>query len=270
MTESYYDLLGVAPDASTEEIERAYRERLKRTHPDVSDAEDAADRTRRLIRAREVLTDSVERDRYDRLGHAGYVGGGAVGEEPTADGPATTPDRGTDGRTAGAKRAGTSGTAGSPAASGVDRDAGSTAGVARNADRYQSGGWSGNRRRSEPRNAYATRETGLHRSRLADSQSLVLLSATFLLYPVLLWGVAFPAFPVAVNVALAACAIGVVAFLQSMPEVGTAVFAVWSALAVPAIPVLGVAPVSLTAAVAVLGTVLPLGLCLLTRRVVRP
>jgi hypothetical protein len=105
---------------------------------------------------------------------------------------------------------------------------------------------------------------------LPSSQSIVLLSATFLLYPVLLWGAVFPPFPLVVNVALAACLIGVVAFLQSMPEVGVAVFGAWTLLVPPAIVVLGARVVSATTAVAVLGTVLPLGLCLLTRAVLRP
>ena len=73
MAESYYELLGVAPDASEDEIERAYRERLKETHPDVSDDEDAGERTRRLIEAKEVLTDENERTRYDRLGHEAFL-----------------------------------------------------------------------------------------------------------------------------------------------------------------------------------------------------
>jgi hypothetical protein len=41
MGENYYELLGVSEDASTDDIETAYRERLKETHPDVSDDEDA-------------------------------------------------------------------------------------------------------------------------------------------------------------------------------------------------------------------------------------
>lgn len=75
MTQTFYDLLGVPEDASTAEIEAAYRERLKETHPDVSDAADAGSITKRLIEARDVLTDDDERDRYDRLGHEAYLGG---------------------------------------------------------------------------------------------------------------------------------------------------------------------------------------------------
>jgi curved DNA-binding protein CbpA len=75
MTETFYDVLGVADDATTDEIETAYRERLKETHPDVSDDDDASRATKRLIEARDVLTDEAERARYDRVGHDAYVAG---------------------------------------------------------------------------------------------------------------------------------------------------------------------------------------------------
>ncbi|MDQ2072130.1 DnaJ domain-containing protein [Haloarcula sp. H-GB4] len=75
MTETFYEVLGVPTDASTAAIEAAYRERLKETHPDVSDAADAGEATQRLIEARDVLTDEDERARYDQLGHDAYVAG---------------------------------------------------------------------------------------------------------------------------------------------------------------------------------------------------
>lgn len=78
MTETFYDVLGVDPDASTADIRAAYRDRLKETHPDVSDDADASEATQRLIEARDVLTDADERARYDRLGHEAYVSGESV------------------------------------------------------------------------------------------------------------------------------------------------------------------------------------------------
>jgi curved DNA-binding protein CbpA len=65
-------VLEVARDASQAEIQRAYREKVKQYHPDVSDHPDAADRFRAVKRAEGVLGDESERDRYDRLGHASY------------------------------------------------------------------------------------------------------------------------------------------------------------------------------------------------------
>lgn len=74
MTKTFYDVLGVTADASPEDVRAAYRARLKESHPDLSDAENATERTRRIVRARDVLTDEDERARYDRLGHDEYVG----------------------------------------------------------------------------------------------------------------------------------------------------------------------------------------------------
>jgi len=86
MTESFYDVLGVAEDATTDEIETAYRERLKETHPDVSESDDAEQETKVLIEARDVLVDEDERERYDRLGHDAYVGDGTPTASDTAAG----------------------------------------------------------------------------------------------------------------------------------------------------------------------------------------
>lgn len=74
MTQTFYDVLGVARDASTADIRAAYRDRLKESHPDLNDDDDANATTRRIIRARDVLTDEDERERYDRVGHDEFVG----------------------------------------------------------------------------------------------------------------------------------------------------------------------------------------------------
>jgi len=82
MTETFYDVLGVPPDASQAAIRDAYRDRVKETHPDVSEREDAEERFKRVKRAEEVLADPDERDAYDRLGHATYVDGSQGHDEP--------------------------------------------------------------------------------------------------------------------------------------------------------------------------------------------
>ncbi|PSQ44194.1 hypothetical protein BRD17_04695 [Halobacteriales archaeon SW_7_68_16] len=70
--ETFYDVLGVPEDATRAEIEAAYRERVKETHPDAADVDDT-DAFRRVVRAEEVLGDPDERDTYDTLGHEAYL-----------------------------------------------------------------------------------------------------------------------------------------------------------------------------------------------------
>jgi hypothetical protein len=63
-----YEELGVARDATREEIAAAYRARAKELHPDTRPVDaDAADRFARVGVAYRVLSDPDERARYDRL-----------------------------------------------------------------------------------------------------------------------------------------------------------------------------------------------------------
>ncbi|MFW6449147.1 MAG: DnaJ domain-containing protein, partial [Halobacteriota archaeon] len=73
MSEDFYDVLGVDRDASEEEINRAFRKRAAKFHPDVSDEPDAEERFKRAKKAKEVLTDEEKRQLYDRLGHDRYL-----------------------------------------------------------------------------------------------------------------------------------------------------------------------------------------------------
>jgi molecular chaperone DnaJ len=72
----YYELLGVARDASEGEIKRAFRRLARELHPDVSEAPDADERFREVVEAYEVLSKSETRELYDRYGHAGLRSGG--------------------------------------------------------------------------------------------------------------------------------------------------------------------------------------------------
>jgi molecular chaperone DnaJ len=67
----YYEVLGVARDASEADIKRAFRRLARELHPDVSDAPDAEERFRKLAEAYEVLSNAETRRLYDRYGFAG-------------------------------------------------------------------------------------------------------------------------------------------------------------------------------------------------------
>jgi len=67
----YYELLGVARDASESDIKKAFRGLARELHPDVSDAPDAEERFREVVEAYEVLSKTETRQLYDRYGHAG-------------------------------------------------------------------------------------------------------------------------------------------------------------------------------------------------------
>lgn len=72
--QDYYEVLGVARDASPEEIRRAYRKLAARTHPDVNKEPDAEARFKRIAEAYEVLKDAQKRERYDALGRNWQAG----------------------------------------------------------------------------------------------------------------------------------------------------------------------------------------------------
>jgi curved DNA-binding protein len=64
----YYQVMGVARDASQEDIKRAYRKLARKFHPDVSKEKDAEEKFKELQEAHEVLKDPEKRAAYDQLG----------------------------------------------------------------------------------------------------------------------------------------------------------------------------------------------------------
>jgi curved DNA-binding protein len=64
----YYDVMGVARDATADDIKRAYRRLARKYHPDVSKEPDAEARFKELGEAYEVLKDPEKRAAYDQLG----------------------------------------------------------------------------------------------------------------------------------------------------------------------------------------------------------
>jgi molecular chaperone DnaJ len=71
----YYEILGVAKDASTDDIERAFRKLARQFHPDRNIGDkDAEAKFKEALEAHEVLVHEEKRERYDRYGHAGVEG----------------------------------------------------------------------------------------------------------------------------------------------------------------------------------------------------
>ncbi|PSP16521.1 MAG: molecular chaperone DnaJ [Cyanobacteria bacterium QS_8_64_29] len=65
-TASYYDILGVSPQASQRDIKQAYRQLAKRFHPDGDNAATDSAAIARINAAYEVLRDPQRRQAYDR------------------------------------------------------------------------------------------------------------------------------------------------------------------------------------------------------------
>src|SRR5262245_48536009 len=64
----YYQIMGVARDASQDEIKRVYRRLARKDHPDVSKEANAEDKFKEVQEAYEVLKDPEKRAAYDQLG----------------------------------------------------------------------------------------------------------------------------------------------------------------------------------------------------------
>ena len=76
MTTDYYEVLGVARDASAEQIKKAYRRMAIKVHPDVTSDPDAEEKFKKVSEAYEVLSDPQKKAIFDRGGDPMRSGGG--------------------------------------------------------------------------------------------------------------------------------------------------------------------------------------------------
>jgi len=74
--QDYYEVLGVNRTASKEDIKKAFRQKAKLYHPDVSKEPDAESKFKTLGEAFDVLSDEQKRQVYDQYGHDGLKSGG--------------------------------------------------------------------------------------------------------------------------------------------------------------------------------------------------
>lgn len=63
--EDFYKILGVRHGATAAEIKRAYRNKAKLLHPDVSHDENSVEEFRKVVRAFEILSDVKQRSLFD-------------------------------------------------------------------------------------------------------------------------------------------------------------------------------------------------------------
>ncbi len=84
--QDYYELLGVARDASDAEIKKSYRKLAMKHHPDRNQGDASSEeKFKEIQKAYAILSDKDKRAAYDQFGHAG-VDGMAGGAGPGAGG----------------------------------------------------------------------------------------------------------------------------------------------------------------------------------------
>src|SRR5688500_2931630 len=93
-TKDFYRILGVAENASADEIKKSYRKLAKKYHPDANPNDaSAAERFKEISEAYSVLSDDDKRKQYDQMRKFGAFGGmggfgGGAGPRPGPGGGA--------------------------------------------------------------------------------------------------------------------------------------------------------------------------------------
>ncbi len=86
MSKSYYEILGVAKDASVEAIKKAYRKQAMKYHPDRNQGDaKAEEKFKEAAEAYEVLSDQQKRRIYDTYGKDGLRNSGYSGPGSSED-----------------------------------------------------------------------------------------------------------------------------------------------------------------------------------------
>lgn len=76
----YYEVLGVARGASEQDLKKAYRRLAHQYHPDKNQSDPGAEeKFKEAAEAYAILSNSEQRQRYDRFGHAGVSSSAASG-----------------------------------------------------------------------------------------------------------------------------------------------------------------------------------------------
>jgi molecular chaperone DnaJ len=79
----YYDVLGVARNASESEIKKAFRKMARKYHPDINPGDKSSEQKfKEINEAYEVLADAKKRKQYDQFGHAAFDQGFGQGAGP--------------------------------------------------------------------------------------------------------------------------------------------------------------------------------------------
>ena len=73
MSETYYDILGLKKDCTSEQIKKAYRKLAIKYHPDKNrgNEEEATKKFKEISEAHEILSNPEKREIYDKHGKEG-------------------------------------------------------------------------------------------------------------------------------------------------------------------------------------------------------